>query len=114
MYSPKRETSISDIVLQVPCCVVVQLLSHVRLFTTPGTVARQAPLSVGFSRQEHWRGLPFPPPGDLSDPETEPVSPVCLSLAGGLFTTEQPGKPLQVPKPLLMLLLVDNFSLFSC
>ena len=41
---------------------------------TPGTVARQAPLSVGFPRQEYWRGLPFPPPGDLPDPGTELVS----------------------------------------
>ena len=49
-----------------------QLLSRVRLFVTLWTVARQAPLSMGFSRQEYWSGLPFPPPGDLPDPETEP------------------------------------------
>ena len=42
---------------------------------TPGTVARQAPLSRGFPREESWSGLPFPSPGDLSDPEMEPVSP---------------------------------------
>ena len=42
----------------------------------PWTVARQAPLSVGFSRREYWSGLPFPPPGDLPEPGTEPVSPV--------------------------------------
>ena len=42
--------------------------SHVRLCTTPWTAAHQAPLSLGFSRQEHWSGLPFPSPGDLSDP----------------------------------------------
>ena len=46
---------------------VVWLLSHVWLFVTPWTVARQAPLSMGFSRQEYWRGLLFSPPGDLSD-----------------------------------------------
>ena len=57
---------------------------------TPGTVARQAPLSMGFSRQEYWSGLPFPSPGDLSDPGIEPASP---ALAGGFFTTEPPGKP---------------------
>ena len=50
----------------------------------------QAPLSTGFPRQEYWSGLPFPSPGDLSDPGTEPTSPV---LAGGFFTTEPPGKP---------------------
>ena len=42
---------------------------------TPGTVARQAPLSRGFPREDYWSGLPFPSPGDLSDPEMEPVSP---------------------------------------
>ena len=51
---------------------------------TPWTVAHQAPLSMGFSRQEYWRGLPFPSPGDLPDPGTEPTSP---ALAGGVFTT---------------------------
>ena len=48
--------------------------SHVRLFMTPWTVALQAPLSMGFSRQEYWSGLPFPP-GDLPDPGIEPGSP---------------------------------------
>ena len=52
---------------------------------TPWTVARQAPLSTGFPRQEYWSGLPFPTPGDLPDPGIELVSPVS---AGGLFTTE--------------------------
>ena len=45
------------------------VLSHVRLFETPWTIARQAPLSTGFSRQEYWSGLPCPPPGDLPDLE---------------------------------------------
>ena len=59
---------------------------------TPWTVACQAPLSMGFSRQEeYWSGLPFPSPGDLPDPGTEPASPV---LAGRFFTTEPPGKPI--------------------
>ena len=56
---------------------------------TPWTVAWQAPLSMEFSRQEHWSGLPFPPPGDLSDPGIETASPV---LAGGFFTIVPPGK----------------------
>ena len=47
----------------------------VRLFVTPRTVSHQAPLSMGFSRQEYWSGLPFPSPGDLSDPGMEPRSP---------------------------------------
>ena len=46
--------------------------SHVRLFATPWTVACQAPMSMGFFRQEYWSGLPCPPPGDLPDPEINP------------------------------------------
>ena len=55
--------------------VKVKLLSHVRLFATPWTVAHQASPSMGFSRQEYWSELPFPSPGDLSDPGIEPMSP---------------------------------------
>ena len=51
------------------------VLSHVQIFATPWTVAYQAPLSMGFSRQEYWSGLPFPSPGDLPDPGIEPRSP---------------------------------------
>ena len=53
-------------------------------------VARQAPLSMGFSRQEYWSGLPFSPPGDLPNPEVEAASP---ALAGRFFTTVPPAKP---------------------
>ena len=56
------------------------------------TVACQAPLSMGFSRQEYWSGLPFPPPGHLPDPGVEPTSYVSLALAGGFFTTKSPGE----------------------
>ena len=49
-------------------------LSCVRLFATPWTIAHQAPLSMGLSRQEYWSGLPFNPPGDLPDPDIKPVS----------------------------------------
>ena len=51
------------------------LVSPCLTLATPWTVAHQAPLSVGFSRQEHWSGLPFPSPGDLPDPGIEPRSP---------------------------------------
>ena len=71
------------------------VLSCVWLFVTPWTVACQAPRSMGFSRQEYWGGLPLPPPGDLPDPGTEPMSP---ALAGRLFTTEPAGKPHSVLK----------------
>ena len=59
----------------VPIVIVVQSLSLVQLFATPWTVAHQASLSTGFPRQEYWSGLPFPSPGDLSDPGLEPPSP---------------------------------------
>ena len=58
-------------------------------FVIPWTVACQAPLSMGFSRQEYLSGLPFTLSGDLPDPGIEPMSP---ALAGGFFTTEPPGK----------------------
>ena len=62
--------------------------SHVRLFETPWTVAHQALLSIGLSRQEYWSGLPFPSPGDLPDSRMVPESP---ALTGGFFTTRPPG-----------------------
>ena len=55
--------------------VKVKSLSRVRLFSTPWTAAYQAPLSVGFSRQEYWNGLPFPSPADLPNPGIEPRFP---------------------------------------
>ena len=72
--------------------VVVRVLSHVQLFMTPRTIARQTPLSVEFSRQEYWSGLPFPTPGDLPNPGIEPTSP---ALAGSFFSTELHGKLLE-------------------
>ena len=69
-------------------------ISRVWLFVTPWTVACQGPLSMGFSRQEHWSELPFPSPGDLPDPRIKPLSPVSPALSNGFFTTEPPGKPL--------------------
>ena len=60
--------------IYVHTCAVLSCCSHVLLFATPWTLACQAPLSVGFSRQEYWSGLPFPPPGDLPDPGIKPVS----------------------------------------
>ena len=69
-------------------CVCVCMLSCVQLFVTPWTVAHQAPLSMEFSQQEYWSGLPFPLP--LPNPGIKPMSP---ALAGGFFTTEPPGKP---------------------
>ena len=70
--------------------VKVKSLSGVRLFVTPWTAAHQAPLSMGFSRQEYWSVLPFPSPGDLPDSGIEPTSPAPPALAGRFFTTEPP------------------------
>ena len=71
------------------CVIDVYSLSHAPLFATLRTVACQAPLSMGFSRQEYWSRLPFPSPGDLPNPGIEPTS---LALAGGFFTTGPSGK----------------------
>ena len=68
----------------------VKSLSRVQLFVTPWTVAHQAPLSMGFSRQEYWSGLQFPSPGDLPNPGIEPGSPV---LQTDSLPPEPPGKP---------------------
>ena len=67
-------------------CVCV--LSHIRLFVTPWTVDHQPPLSIRFSRQEYWSGLPFSPPGDLPNPGTEPKSPVSSALQANSLPTE--------------------------
>ena len=68
-------------------CELTCRFSRVRLFTTLWTVARQAPLSMGFSKQEYWNGLSFLPPGDLPNPGTEPASLMSPALAGEFFTT---------------------------
>ena len=67
------------------------------LFVTPWTVAHQAPLSMKFSSQEYWSGLPFPTPGDLPDTGIELPSLAPLVLAGRFLTTEPPGKPTLTP-----------------
>ena len=69
-----------------------QLFSRVWFFETPGTAACQAPLSMRFSWQEYWSGLPFPRPGDLSNPRIEPAS---STLQVGFFTAKPPGKPIK-------------------
>ena len=68
-------------------CMDRCVLSHVLLFVTPWTVASQVLLSMGFSKQEYWSRLPFPTPGDLPDPEIEPMSLASPALAGRFFTT---------------------------
>ena len=69
-------------------------LSHVQLFATHWTVAHQAPLSMGFPRQEYWSGVPFPVLEDPAHLGIKPSSPASLTLADTFFTTEPPGKPI--------------------
>ena len=72
---------------------VLSLFSCVQLFATPWTVALQAPLSTGFSRQEYWSGLPFPSPGDLPDPEIELTSISAPALQAGSLLLSHWGSP---------------------
>ena len=71
----------------------VNSFSHIRLFATPWTVAYQAPLSMKFSRQEYWSGLPYPSPGDLPDPGIKPMFP---ALQADTLSSEPPGNPKKV------------------
>ena len=77
-------------------CVCVWVLSHfssVQLFTTLWTVAHQAPLSMGFSRQEYWSGLPCPPPGNLPNPGIETASPESPALQADSLPLSHWGSP---------------------
>ena len=84
---PVRFNKIDNIVSGGGCSLVAK--SYLTL-ATPWTVARQAPLSMGFTRQDYWSGLPFLSPGDLPNTGIEPASP---ALAGGFFTTKPSGNP---------------------
>ena len=77
--------------MKVCIYVHVQSLSFIQFFVT---VARQVPLSIGFSRLEYWSGLPFTSPVDLSNPGIESMFLVAPALAGEFFATEPPGKPM--------------------
>ena len=70
------------------CCP----FGRVQLFVTPWTVAHQAPLSMGFSRQDYWSGMPLTPPGDLPDPGIKPVSPTPPAWQAGSLPLVLPGK----------------------
>ena len=78
-----------DVIMMDTChyACMLSCFSCVWLFVTPWTIACRALLPVGFSRQEYWRGLPFPPPGDLPDPGIEPESLKSPALAGWFLTT---------------------------
>ena len=85
-----------NIILSGQVGTVVYVLSHlsdVQVSETPWTVAHQAPLSIGFPRQEYWSGLPCPLPGDLPDPGIEPVTLSLLNWQAGPLPLAPPGKP---------------------
>ena len=72
------------------CVCLLSCFSHVQLFATLWTVAHQAPLSMGFSSQGYWSGMPFPSPGNLLDPEIKPRPPASQACS---LPSEPPGKP---------------------
>ena len=89
----RNHYSNQDIVLWACVYVCAQLLNCIQLFAAPWTAAHQAPLSMEFSRQEYWSGLPFPSPEDLPNPGIEPASPCISCTSRQFFTTVPPGKP---------------------
>ena len=86
----ERFTSVWNPFLRLPVTYMLNecVLSHIQLIVTPWTLACQSPLSMRFSRQEHWSGLPFPPPGDLPDPGIEPASLVSPALQLACLPTD--------------------------
>ena len=99
------------------CTCVLRRFSHVRLFVTPLTVDRQALLSIEFSRQEYWSGLPCPPPEDLCDPGTEPVSPelqVDSLLLSHRETQHLSDSQSNGFLPLILHLLYESLSSYFC
>ena len=95
---------------QMPCpqasrvltCVLLSCLSHIRVVATAWTVAHQAPLSMRFSSQDYWTGLPCPPPGDLPHPGIEPMSLISPALSSSLFPTSTTWKARRVLMPITM------------
>ena len=89
-------------------------LSRVQLCTTSWTIACQAPLSMGFSRQEYWSGWPFPPSGDLPNPEIESASVTSPALTGGFFTPSTTCEAYEVRNWYLFKFPNVNLELASC
>ena len=93
LCSPRTVISIVECVCVLARVCTLSLSVVFDFLWPPWTVARQAPLSMEFSRQEYWSGLPFPTPGDLPDPVVEPASLMAPELASGFCSTEPPVKP---------------------
>ena len=103
--------SIFSVLLCDTCCSVLSRFSHVRLFMTPWPVARQPPLSMGFSRQEYWSGLPCPPPGDLPDPGIKPVYLTSPTLQED--STAEPWRKLILPLKAIIHMYLTRASLVA-
>ena len=96
---------IINIYITLGVCVHAKSLQSCPTLCDPmDYIACQSPLSMGFFRQEYWSGLPYPSPGDLSDPGIEPASPVSPALQVDSFTAEPPTKPRYVLGTLKILL----------
>ena len=91
LYGPLSKSALRNAATEL--ISTASRLSSVWLFMTPWTAARQAPLSMEFSRQVYWSGLSFPPSGDLPDPGIKPASPVSSALQADSLPTEPSGKP---------------------
>ena len=89
-----NKPSYVDVFACVPACSVASVGSDL---ATLWTVARQPPLSMGFSRQEYWSGLPCPPPGDLPHAGIKPASLISSALTGGFFTTSSTWEASEAP-----------------
>ena len=87
MFSREIKQELVAYVCKLSC------FSRVRLCVTLWTAARRTPLSMGFSRQEYWSGLPCPPPGDLSDPGIKPASPASPTLKVDSLPLSHQGSP---------------------
>ena len=117
---PTQQVRALSLPLDVLCavCHVLSHFSRVRLFVTPWTVARQAPLSKGFSRQEYWSGVPCPPPQDLPGARIELASLTSPALADGYFTTSATWLTLKIPtlpsRPVEILMDGQNILSHSC
>ena len=98
--------------LELLVASVLSLFSHVHLCATLWTVACQAPLSMGCSRQEYWSGLPCPPPGDLSDPGIESMSLTSPALAGKFFTTSTTWEAIYIHENSLILRINFKYWLY--
>ena len=83
------------------CVRMLSNFSRLRIFATLWTVTCQAPLSMGFSRQEYWSGLPFPSPGDLPNPEIELVSAASPALQQTLYPLRHLKSPFSLPKDII-------------